>query len=238
VQGDLVLEGQLTPPDPESHGIVASLSTAQATGGQGTSASYVVQLTNTRRDDDAFSLTVAGLPAGITAMFAESKIDVRPGAGNFRDVTMKLTVGQGTSPRDYPFSVTASSTSDPSVTTTTNGMLAAMAGGVTVLIQSLTDPGITTTAVATVATPSTPLVSRDGLEVTHVLRYGYHWMPTTIVVTFNQALDPASAEDARDNRIIAPGGRTIRVRRAVYDQATHSSPCTPSGASMSTTNTS
>ena len=58
--------------------------------------------------------------------------------------------------------------------------------------------------------------------MTQVLRYGYHWMPTTVVVSFNQALDPATAQDAKDYTIIGPAGRRIRVKSAVYDASTDS----------------
>ena len=51
-------------------------------------------------------------------------------------------------------------------------------------------------------------------------RYGYHMMPTTLVLTFDQALDAATAEDAQNYRIIGPRGRTIRVKSAVYDPTT------------------
>jgi uncharacterized repeat protein (TIGR01451 family) len=52
-----------------------------------------------------------------------------------------------------------------------------------------------------------------------VQRYGYHMMPTTIVLTFDQALDAVTAEDAKDYRIIGPAGRTIAIKKAVYDAA-------------------
>jgi hypothetical protein len=42
-------------------------------------------------------------------------------------------------------------------------------------------------------------------------------MPTTLVLTFNQALDPASAEDARNYIITDPCGHRIKVLQAVYD---------------------
>ena len=47
-------------------------------------------------------------------------------------------------------------------------------------------------------------------------------MPTTVVVTFNQALDPATAQDAQDYTIIGPHGRIVRVKSAVYDASTDS----------------
>jgi hypothetical protein len=101
--------------------------------------------------------------------------------------------------------------------------LAAIGSGtVTIQVQSLTDPAIVTTATATVMIPRavTQPVTTDGPEVMKVKRYGYHWMPTTIVVTFNEALNPAAAVDRKDYRIFGPAGRRIRVKRAVYDPAT------------------
>ncbi len=53
----------------------------------------------------------------------------------------------------------------------------------------------------------------------NVSRYGFHDRPTTIVLTFNQALDPATADDPKDYRIIGPAGRIIRVKSAVYNAA-------------------
>ena len=51
----------------------------QASAGQGTSAAYVVQLTNTGSADDTFALAIAGLPPGVTASFGQTTIDVPPG---------------------------------------------------------------------------------------------------------------------------------------------------------------
>ncbi len=78
VSGDLALQGQPAVPDPNSHGIVATLTPTQATAGQGTSARYVVQLTNTGSADDTFSLGALGLPTGVAAEFGQPTIDVPP----------------------------------------------------------------------------------------------------------------------------------------------------------------
>ena len=112
VAGTLVLAGApvLPPSDPDSHGIVVSLTPTQATAGQGTSVQYVVQLTNTGSTDDTFTLSDAGLPAGVTASFSQTTIDVPPGASNFRDATLTLTPAVGTDAADDPFTVTATST--------------------------------------------------------------------------------------------------------------------------------
>ncbi len=121
-------------PDSQSHGIVAALAPAQSTAGQGTSASYVVQLTNTGSADDMFSLALTGLPAGVAAALGESSIDVPPGATNFRDVPLELSVKPGTPTGIYSFMVTATSTTYSTVAGTTNGTLIVTAGGVQVTL--------------------------------------------------------------------------------------------------------
>jgi hypothetical protein len=73
-------------------------------------------------------------------------------------------------------------------------------------------------ASAPISPPITP-VTEDGPTIVSVLRYGYHWMPTTLVLTFDQALDAATAEDANDYRVISPAGGQIGMKSAVYDPA-------------------
>jgi hypothetical protein len=213
VQGDLKLAGQPAPPDPHSHGIVAALASTEATAGQGGSGRYELQLTSTGSAVDTFAAGITGLPAGVTASFSQTSAQVPPGVSIFRDVALSLAVSRGTAPGRYPFSVTVSSTGDPSVSAT-------------VQVRSLSDAAIAMTAVASVATVATAQTqptptSTDSPKVTPVLRFGYHAMPTTVAVTFNQALDSARAEDVRDYRIIGPAVRVIRVKKAVYVPATN-----------------
>ncbi len=69
------------------------------------------------------------------------------------------------------------------------------------------------------ASVTTPPPSTDGPRITLVQRYGYHMLPTSIVLTFDQALEQVTAEDAKDYRIVGPARQTIAVRKAVYDPA-------------------
>ncbi|HQU41768.1 MAG TPA: cadherin-like domain-containing protein, partial [Pirellulales bacterium] len=142
VQGTLVLAGlPANPPDADSHGIVATLTPATASAGQGTSAAYTVELTNTGSADETYRLTDS-LPAGVTGTFSQTTIDVPPGVSNFRDVTLTLTPQVGTTAGNDAFSVTATSTSTlhPAVTSTADGTLTVVAGGVSVALT----PGSTT----------------------------------------------------------------------------------------------
>jgi len=59
-----------------------------------------------------------------------------------------------------------------------------------------------------------------GPQITRVQRLGFHAQPTTLLLTFNQALDPVQAQDASNYQILAPDGEAIAVTRAVYDATT------------------
>jgi uncharacterized membrane protein/sugar lactone lactonase YvrE len=135
VAGDLILAGQPPPVDGQAHGVVVALTPAQATAGLGTAATYTVQVTNTGSADDTFALSIAGLPAGVTAQLNHNSIDVPPGVSNFRDVTLTLTPQPGTTIGSDSFTVTAASTSKPAVTGTTSGTLNVLGNGVSVSLN-------------------------------------------------------------------------------------------------------
>jgi hypothetical protein len=48
--------------------------------------------------------------------------------------------------------------------------------------------------------------------MTEVLRYGHHWMPMTVVVMFNQALDLGTAQDAQNYTIKFTTTRSVKVQ--------------------------
>jgi uncharacterized repeat protein (TIGR01451 family) len=61
----------------------------------------------------------------------------------------------------------------------------------------------------------------DGPTVTSVQRFGIHHQPTTLVLTFDEPLDPQRAENLDNYRIVQLGQdpRPIRFSSAVYDAA-------------------
>ena len=71
------------------------------------------------------------------------------------------------------------------------------------------------------ASESSLVVSTDGPRVTSVLRYGFHWQPTYLLVNFNGPLDPTSAQNPSNYQILGPSGHRITVVSAIYDSATH-----------------
>jgi hypothetical protein len=122
-----------------------SLTPARAVAGQGTSATYVIQLTNVGSLDDHFNLSAVGLPSGVSASFGQSQfsLDVPPGASNFRDVTLTLTTDAGTPIGDIPFTVTAASSSLSTVSGSAQGTLGVVASGVAVSLDPQSDkPGV------------------------------------------------------------------------------------------------
>jgi hypothetical protein len=75
--------------------------------------------------------------------------------------------------------------------------------------------GVTT---ETVNAPTTPApATSTGPRLTGVQRFGFHAMPTTVVLASDQPLDPGSAEDVRNYVIVDPSGHRIRINRAVLD---------------------
>jgi hypothetical protein len=55
-----------------------------------------------------------------------------------------------------------------------------------------------------------------------VQRFGFHWQPTTLVVTYSTAMDPFTVQNPNNYRIVGPGGFLIPVAQAVYNPATDS----------------
>ena len=77
-----------------------------------------------------------------------------------------------------------------------------------------TSTGVTT---ETVNAPTPPPANSTGPRLTGVQRFGFHAMPTTVVLTFDQPLEPGPAKDVRNYVIRDPSGHRIRVNRAVLD---------------------
>jgi Bacterial Ig-like domain (group 3) len=101
-------------------------------------------------------------------------------------------------------------------------MPAAAAGSYTITASYSGDSSFSASSSSTteVVAPPVILATVDGPTVVSLLRYGYHMRPTTVVLTFDQALDELTAEDDANYRIIGPAGRVIGIKSAVYDPAT------------------
>jgi uncharacterized membrane protein len=104
--GKVMLDGE--PLTAEAHGVVVSITPSEGSAGLGTSAAFALQVTNTGSATDSFALT-ADLPAGLEAIFDRETVEVPPGASNVRRVPLVVRAGLDV-PGDYPFSVSATST--------------------------------------------------------------------------------------------------------------------------------
>lgn len=118
VQAMLTLAGLpvLSPAALEARGVFLELTPLQATAGQGTSATYILRVTNTGSQTDTFDLATSGLPLQFGVSFQQTTITVPPGVNNFRDVLVTITPPVGTVPGNYSFSLTAISTTDGTIT--------------------------------------------------------------------------------------------------------------------------
>jgi hypothetical protein len=59
----------------------------------------------------------------------------------------------------------------------------------------------------------------DGPTVVSVERLGIHMQPTVLVATFNDGLDPASAENMANYKIVGPDGRSVGIDSVTFDAA-------------------
>ena len=91
------------------------------------------------------------------------------------------------------------------------------------------DVTVITSAGASAATPADRFTYvAPTPTVVSLKRFGFHMHPTSLVLTFNSALDPTRAEDVNNYQIVTRGGRgrngslvghVTRVRAAVYNPA-------------------
>jgi Transglutaminase-like superfamily/LVIVD repeat len=146
VQGTMILSGTGsigTPGPTNTIGVLTTLTPTQVTGGQGTAATYTVQLTNAGNVADTYALTIA-TPAGVTATFDQTTLQVPPGLSNFRQTQVHITAAQGTPVGAKNFTVTATSQANPQIQGPATGTLNLVSAGVGVAISpASTNPGAT-----------------------------------------------------------------------------------------------
>jgi hypothetical protein len=72
----------------------------------------------------------------------------------------------------------------------------------------------------TASSSATLVIDATGPQVAGLSRYGFHYSATTLVLTFNSALDPATAQTVSNYTVTNSAGRQIPISRAVYDAST------------------
>ncbi len=68
----------------------------------------------------------------------------------------------------------------------------------------------------------------DGPTVTNLVRLGIHSRPTTLVLSFDKALDPATAQDPLNYTLTNSQGHSIRIASVVYNASALTVTITPS----------
>ncbi len=68
---------------------------------------------------------------------------------------------------------------------------------------------------------SAAATSGSGPMLMMVQRFGFHEMPTRLVLTFDRALDATDAQNLSNYRITTASGSRIKLKSAVYDDRTH-----------------
>jgi hypothetical protein len=61
----------------------------------------------------------------------------------------------------------------------------------------------------------------DGPTVVSVKRFGIHMEQTVLVLNFNDGLDPTSAQNLSNYKLVGPDGRAVHIGSAVFDAATN-----------------
>ena len=173
-----------------STGMTAFLSPPAQTLPAPGPATFQLQVKNTGNLEDEYSATISGTNGPVTASLVG--LDGQPAQSISRFRLTGLSSG----------------------TITLNASLTGPGSGIVTIVVTSLSTGQSTTLTANLAAIT------DGPKVVLVHRYGIHMMPTTIVLTFDQPLDPARARDVRAYHLTDPRGGTIAIRSAVYDPAT------------------
>lgn len=108
-QGTLLLQGVPVQPDSQAHGVSVSIRALNDQTGQGNDAAYILRLTNTGSVAESFVLSSV-LPFGFSGTFEKTSVTIPPGKGNYHEISLIISPPVGTPPGQYPFTVTASST--------------------------------------------------------------------------------------------------------------------------------
>jgi uncharacterized repeat protein (TIGR01451 family) len=80
---------------------------------------------------------------------------------------------------------------------------------------------VSSTVVEVVSAAVTPPPAGSGPMLMKIQRFGFHMMPTRLVLIFDRSLDAASAQNLTNYRITTMSGGRIKLKSAVYDDQTH-----------------
>ena len=179
-----------------------------------------------------FTLTVTDA-AGATKSINES-ILVNPAVAINPNVPPPATVGVpysdqlattgGTAPVNFAITQTGPAGLD-GLSLSANGLISGtpITAGTVTFTVSATDRNGSSAFLPVTITVSPAQVAAPPPTVTNLQRFGFHNQPTTYVLSFSEALDPARAQDVNNYRLVQIGGngRAVPIGSAVYDATTH-----------------
>jgi hypothetical protein len=201
---------------PSTRSVTAQFNPASQTLDAPGTASFVLFVNNTGNTDDSYRISIIGKSGPITA---------------------SLVGLDGSPTQTIPVFRLPGLSSGAIVV---KAHLASLEQGtVTVQVTSLDHAGITSTAVATVIVPALgppppvlgppppvlgppppvlgPPPLAIGPAVVSLQRFGIHRMPTTLVLHFSEALNPALAQNVKEYHLVGPLGQTVPIAEAIYD---------------------
>ncbi len=174
-----------------------------------TSSGTTVEAVSQAGSTTALAASPNTVTAGQAVTFTAT---VTPEAGSTATPTGSVTFEEGRA-------VLGTSALDHGVATFSLASLAVGSNLITAVYSG--DANFATASGVTTVTVNAPPATSDGPRLTRVQRFGFHTMPTTVVLTFDQPLDPGSAEDVRNYVILDPSGHRVRINRAVLDATGH-----------------
>ena len=192
-----------TPPVELSADLAVTLTSSPPPHLVGFNFLYTIQIFNNGPDPASSVVMTDVLPEGVTFVSITSGL----GLGTYDPATRTITVNI------TDLSVGAGPTLHITVHADSVGTFTSVAH----IQGAQTDPdpaNNTASRTDVVVFPAPP-------QVAYVRRNGVHAMPTSLVVTFNTAMDPVPAQDVGNYQIRA-SGRRIQVESAVYDASTRS----------------
>ena len=201
-------------------GLTLNPATGLVSGTPTTPGTYTFTVTATDSTGAGASATATVV---VKAAFAITPITPPQGAVG-SSYSAQLAATGGTAP--VTFALSGGTTLPPGLTLSPAGLISGTpttAGTFPFTVTATDSTGATASLpLSIVVTPASQVVAPT---VQNLQRFGFHEQPTTYVLTFSTALDPASAQNVANYRLSAVSGNkagpAIPITSAVYDPTTH-----------------
>jgi uncharacterized membrane protein len=126
--GTLTITGDPVVRDIKPQAVVLKLIPQNAVAGRSNPARFTARIYNTGGAAETFAL--AGSAFGFHVSLSTPTVEILPGIGNYRDVTVEMLPDGGTTPGDYFLDVTAALASNPDISSTDSAEVKLVSQGV------------------------------------------------------------------------------------------------------------